>query len=167
MSTSAFDRQIAEAIEATEEEDFLRGLNLFLDAYGTDDIPLITSGKATQGLSYFGLCIAMMRKEYKHAIDLCRRAIDLEFYNANHYANLARVYFLMGSRKKALETAEAGLKHDLRNERVRAVRRMLGIRARPAIGFLDRANPINVSLGQARHAKKVADLEKKTTKRTR
>jgi tetratricopeptide (TPR) repeat protein len=167
MSTSAFDRQIAEAIEATEEEDFLRGLNLFLDAYGSEELPLITTGKTTQGLSYFGLCIAMMRKEYKRAIDLCRRSIDLEFYNADHYANLARVYFVMGNRKKALETVESGLKHDVRNERLRGVRRMLGIRAKPALGFLDRSNPINVSLGQARHAKKVADLEKKTTKRTR
>ena len=34
-------------------------------------------------------------------------------------------------------------------------RRSLGVRARPAVPFLDRANPINVSLGQARHAKKV------------
>jgi tetratricopeptide (TPR) repeat protein len=167
MSTTAFDRQIVEAIEATEEEDFLRGLNLFLDAYGTDELPLIQSGRATQGLSYFGLCIAMIRKEYKHAIDLCRRAIDLEFYNADHHANLARIYFAQGNRKKALEAVESGLKQDIKNERARAVRRMLGIRAKPALGFLDRSNPINVSLGQARHAKKVADMEKKAPKRSR
>jgi len=167
MSTSPFERKVREGIEATEEEDFLRGLNIFLDAYGTDQLPLIQSGKATQGLSYFGLCIAMIRKEYKQAIELCRRAIDLEFYNANHYANLARIYFVQGNRKKAMETIETGLKHDIKNERARAVRRMLGIRSKPALGFLDRSNPINVSLGQARHAKKVADMEKKTTKRSR
>jgi tetratricopeptide (TPR) repeat protein len=164
MSTN-FSRKIIEGIEATQEEDFLRGLNLFLDAYGGDEIPLIQSGKSTQGLSYFGLCIALVRKEYKHAIDLCRRAIDLEFYNADHYANLGRIYLAMGNRKKALETIEAGLKLNINHERLRAVRRMLGIRARPSVPFLDRSNPINVSLGQARHAKKVADLEKKMPKR--
>jgi hypothetical protein len=36
------------------------------------------------------------------------------------------------------------------------VRRELGVRARPTVPFLDRANPINVSLGQVRHAKKAA-----------
>ena len=160
MATN-FNRRVQEAIEATEEEDYLRGLNLFLDAYGTDDVPLIQSGKSTQGLSYFGLCVALVRKEYKQGIDLCRRAIDLEFYNGDHYANLGRIYLTMGNRKKALETVEAGLKMNMKHERLRAVRRSLGIRSKPAVPFLDRTNPINVSLGQARHAKKVADEEAK------
>src|SRR6185369_12480205 len=117
MATN-FNKQIAEAIEATEEEDYLRGLTLFLDAYGTDDVPLIQSGKSTQGLSYFGLCVALVRKEFKHGIDLCRRAIDLEFYNGDHYANLGRIYLAMGNRKKALETVEAGLKMNMKHERL-------------------------------------------------
>ena len=164
MATN-FNKQISEAIEATQEEDFLRGLNLFLDAYGTDDMPAIQTSKSAQGLSYFGLCVALVRKEYKQAIDLCRRAIDLEFYNADHYANLGRIYLVMGNRKKALETVESGLRLNINHERLRAVRRMIGIRSKPALPFLDRKNPINVSLGQARHAKKVADLEKKMPKR--
>jgi tetratricopeptide (TPR) repeat protein len=165
MSTKNFNRQITEAIEATQEEDYLRGLTLFLDTYGTDEMPALQPGKSTQGLSFFGLCVALVRKEYKHGIELCRRAIDLEFYNADHYANLGRIYLAMGNRKKALETVEAGLKLNLNHEKLRAVRRMIGIRSRPAVPFLDRANPINVSLGQARHAKKVADQEKKTRRR--
>lgn len=164
MATN-FNKQIAEAIAATQEEDYLRGLNLFLDAYGTDDVPLIQTSKSSQGLSYFGLCVALVRKEYKHGIELCRRAIDLEFYNADHYANLGRIYLVMGNRKKALETVESGLRLNMNHERLRAVRRMIGIRSKPSLPFLDRSNPINVSLGQARHAKKVADLEKKTPKR--
>lgn len=164
MATN-FNKQIAEAIEATQEEDYLRGLTIFLDTYGTEDVPAIQNSKSAQGLSYFGLCVALVRKEYKHAIDLCRRAIDLEFYNADHYANLGRIYLVMGNRKKALETVESGLRLNMNHERLRAVRRMIGIRSKPALPFLDRANPINVSLGQARHAKKVADLEKKTPKR--
>lgn len=164
MATN-FNKQIAEAIEATQEEDYLRGLTIFLDTYGTEDVPAIQNSKSAQGLSYFGLCVALVRKEYKHGIELCRRAIDLEFYNADHYANLGRIYLVMGNRKKALETVESGLRLNMNHERLRAVRRMIGIRSKPALPFLDRANPINVSLGQARHAKKVADLEKKTPKR--
>lgn len=152
---------IEEAIEAAREEDYLHAYTRFLDIYGTDDAPPIRTPKDAGGLSYFGLCLALVKKQYKPAIELCRRAIDLEFYNGDHYANLARVYIAAGNRKKAIETAENGLKLVPEHEYLLAVRKSLGIRARPAVPFLDRTNPINVSLGQARHAKKVAEQEKK------
>lgn len=152
---------LEEAIQAARGEDFLRALTLFLDAYGTDDTPPIRTPKDASGLSYFGLTLAMMQKKIKPAIDLCRRAIELEFYNGDHYANLARVYLIAGNRKKAVETADEGLKLVHGHDYLVKVRRSLGLRERPAVPFLDRTNPINVSLGQARHAKKVADQEKK------
>ena len=161
---ATFNKVIAEAIDATKSDDYLRALNLFTEAYGTEDVPAIQTSKSAQGLSYFGLCVALVRKQYKTAIELCRRAIDLEFYNADHYANLGRIYLAAGNRKKALETVESGLKLNMQHEALRAVRRMIGIRSRPSVPFLDRSNPINVSLGQARHAKKVADQEKKRSK---
>jgi tetratricopeptide (TPR) repeat protein len=159
--STSFNQQLAEAIEATKEEDYLRGLTLFLDLYGGEELPAIQTSKSAQGLSYFGLCLALVQKKYKPAIELCRRAIDLEFYNADHHANLARVYLAAGNRKKALETADAGLRVSPENAAVRAARRAIGIRAKPAVPFLDRSHPINVTLGQARHAKKIADHEKK------
>lgn len=150
---------LEEAIETAREEDFLHALTKFLDVYGTEDAPPIRTPKDATGLSYFGLCIAMIRRQFKPAIDLCRRAIDLEFYNGDHYANLARVYLTAGNRKKAVETAENGLKLVPEHEYLLQVRKSLGVRARPAVPFLDRTNPINVSLGQARHAKKITDEE--------
>jgi len=152
---------IDEAIRAAREEDFLRAMTMFLDIYGTEDSPPLTTPKSASGLSFFGLSIALMRKQIKPAIDLCRRAIDLEFYNGDHYANLARVYVAANNRKKALEAIEQGLKVAPGHEYLRDVRRSLGIRARPSVPFLDRSNPINVTLGQARHAKKVAEKERK------
>jgi tetratricopeptide (TPR) repeat protein len=110
-------------------------------------------------MSWFGLTIALVRKQIKPAVDLCKRAIDLEFYNGDHYANLARVYLAANNRKKALDTVEQGLKLNPEHGYLRSVRQSLGVRAAPAVPFLDRANPINVSLGQARHAKKVSDRE--------
>ena len=152
---------IEEAIEAAREEDYLRALTIFLEVYGTDNAPPIRTPKDARGLSYFGLSLAMMKKQFKTAIDLCRRAIDLEFYNGEHYANLARVYAAAGNRKKAVETADAGLRLAPEHEYVVQVRKSFGVRAAPAVPFLTRANPVNVSLGQARHAKKVADSQKK------
>ena len=152
---------LEEAIVAARMEDYLRAMTLFLDIYGTEDSPPIRNPKDANGLSYFGLNLALMQKKFKPAIDLCRRAIELEFYNGDHYANLARVYIAAGNRKKALETVEQGLRQTPEHEYLINVRRSMGVRARPAVPFLDRANPINVSLGQARHAKKVADREQK------
>jgi tetratricopeptide (TPR) repeat protein len=147
-------RNLNEAIEATKEEDYLRAMTLFAEFYGGEDAPTQLTGKSAKGLSYFGLCIALVQKKYKTAIDLCKRALELEFYNSDHYVNLMRVYVAAGNRKKALETVEAGLKLHPEDDALLAARRSLGMRARPAVPFLDRANPINVSLGRARHAKK-------------
>ena len=107
----------------------------------------------------------MVQKKYRAASDLCKRAIDLEFYNGDHYANYARVYLLVGNRKKALETIEGGLKIAPENENLLKVRRELGVRSRPAVPFLDRSHPINVSLGQARHAKKASETPQKRTRK--
>jgi tetratricopeptide (TPR) repeat protein len=147
------------AIEVTKEEDYLRGLTLFIDLYGTEDSPPLQTAKSASGLSYFGVCLALVQRKFKVAADLCRRAIDLEFYNGEHYANLARVYLAAGHRRKALDTIESGFKVAPEHERLMAVRQEIGFRARPAIPFLDRSNPINVTLGQARHAKKIAQTE--------
>ena len=148
-------KRIAAAVEATQEEDYLRALTLFVEIYGGEDVANLNAKSAT-GLSYFGLCIALVEKKYKTAIDLCKRALELEFYNGDHYINLMKVYVAAGNRKKALETIEAGLKLHPEDGPLQQARRSLGVRARPPVPFLDRAHPINVSLGKARHAKKFA-----------
>jgi tetratricopeptide (TPR) repeat protein len=152
---------LAEAIRLARQDDFLHALTIFLDVYGNEDSAPIRTPKDASGLSYFGLSIALVRKQMKPAIDLCRRAIELEFYNGDHYANLARVYVAAGNRKKAVETAEQGLKLMPEHDYLLEVRKSLGHRSEPPVPFLDRTNPINVSLGQARHARKTADSERK------
>ena len=158
-------RRVDEAIELTREEEYLRALTIFLDAYGAEDAssPLILSktAKSASGLSYFGLCLMLVQKKTKQAIELCKRAIELEFYDGNHYANLARVYIAAGNRKKALDTLRQGEKEHPDDETLQQVRRQLGVRSTPPVPFLDRSNPINVTLGQSRHAKKVAQREGK------
>ena len=158
-------KRIDRAILMTEDGQYLEALTEFLEIYGTTDSPPLNSAKAAAGLSAFGLCLAMVQKKYRAASDLCKRAIDLEFYNGDHYANYARVYLLVGNRKKALETVEGGLKIAPENDNLLKVRRELGVRSRPAVPFLDRSHPINVSLGQARHAKKEAETREKRTRK--
>ncbi|HSP14629.1 MAG TPA: tetratricopeptide repeat protein [Thermoanaerobaculia bacterium] len=147
-------RQIDVAIELTQQHDYLQALTRFLEIYGTDGAAPVKTGKDAVGLSYFGLCLALVQKKYKEGIDLCKRALDLEFYNGDHYVNLARIYLARGDRKKAVEVADSGLKVAPEHDELLEMRKELGIRARPAVPFLDRANPVNVTLGQARHAAK-------------
>jgi tetratricopeptide (TPR) repeat protein len=155
-------KRIDEAVDLTKAEEYLRALTIFLDVYGGESPPSpMLSSKTATGLSYFGLCLVLVQKKIKPAIDLCKRAIELEFFNVDHYANLARVYTVAGNRKKALEALQQGLQNHPEDETLLRVRRELGIRSRPQVPFLDRSNPINVTLGQARHAKKVASDEKK------
>src|SRR5687767_11185307 len=95
-------KDIDEAVRAVLENDYLRALTLFMEIYGSEESPPIQSPKDAMGLSYFGLVLALVQKKYKPAIELCKRAIDLEFYNGDHYANLARVYVAANNRKKAV-----------------------------------------------------------------
>jgi tetratricopeptide (TPR) repeat protein len=148
-------KRIDEAVALTKAEEYLRALTMFLEIYGSEEPPSpMLSSKTATGLSHFGLCLAMMQRKFKPAIDLCKLAIELQFYNADHYANLARVYVAAGNRKKAIDAIEQGLKSHAEDETLIEVRRQLGVRAKPPVPFLDRAHPINVTLGQARHAKK-------------
>jgi tetratricopeptide (TPR) repeat protein len=147
--------RIDEAIALTKAEEYLRALTIFLDVYGGEDPPSpMLSSKTATGLSYFGLCLALVQKKNKPAIDLCKRAIELQFYNVEHYANLAQVYIAAGNRKKALEAVQQGLRSHPRDEALLKVRTQLGVRSKPSLPFLDRSHPINVTLGQARYAKK-------------
>ena len=149
------------AIDAAKEEDYLRALTIFTEVYTDEKSPAVSSTLQATGLSWFGLCLALVQKKYSLALELCRKAIDLQFYNGDHYANLVRVYLAAGNRRKALEVAETGLKMHEGHEDILAARKAIGVRAKPAVPFLDRTNPINVTLGMKRHAKKVESEEKK------
>ena len=158
-------QRIDQAVMLTRNEEYLAALTEFMDIYGGEDPPsLLMTTKTATGLSWFGLCLALVQKKFKPAIDLCKRAIELQFYSADHHANLARVYLAAGNRKKALESVESGLKIHPEDDYLLSVRKSLGVRARPAVPFLDRSNPINVSLGKARRAKEIADQEARKKK---
>src|SRR6185369_17156156 len=64
---STLSKRISEAIEATREEDYLRALTLFVEVYGGEDAPNTLNAKTATGLSYFGLCVALVQKKYKSA----------------------------------------------------------------------------------------------------
>jgi len=141
---------LAEAIIAAKKGEYLRSLTLFGDFESANSDP-----RFPEALSYYGLCVALVEKKYPSAIGLCRKAVEMQFYSADNYSNLARVYLASGQRKKALETLDEGLKILPDDEVLTLLRQEMGRRDRPPLPFLSRTNPINRALGRARHVKKV------------
>lgn len=140
---------VRRAIAQVEREEYLNAFVSFVD------IRKATEGKPfpTDGLSYFALCLALVEKKYRPAIEMAKKAIELQFYKAEHYLNLAKIYVAAGDRKKGVEVVEKGLGVVPNDEALRSYRRELGLRQRPPVPFLDRSHAINKSLGRARRSK--------------
>jgi tetratricopeptide (TPR) repeat protein len=131
-------------INAVEHEDFRQALTVFSGIYNEQ------SEEPVDGLSYYGLCLALIEKKYKPAIRLCQRAISVQFYNAAHYANATRVLIAAGNRRRAVEILDEGLKQLPKDALLLQVRERIGWRRGSAIGLLHRDNPLNIWLGKRR-----------------
>jgi hypothetical protein len=102
--------------------------------------------------SYLGYGIALRDRRVREGLKLCRHAIEVEFFQAENYLNLARTCLLARDRKGAVKAVRAGLKVDRNNQKLIALYKEMGIRGLPVLSFLGRSNPINVLLGRIRHA---------------
>jgi tetratricopeptide (TPR) repeat protein len=86
--------------------------------------------------------------DLKEAAEICFRALARERRNADVFATLARVYFLSGSRRKAVDAIERGLALSPQHTRLLAFRDEFGVRRPRALPFLPRGNRWNVMLGR-------------------
>ncbi|HEV8579397.1 MAG TPA: hypothetical protein VGX68_09975 [Thermoanaerobaculia bacterium] len=102
--------------------------------------------------SYLGYGIARKEKRIQEGLKLCQHSIEVEFFQAENYLNLARTHLLAKDRKAAVKAVRAGLKIDRSNRELLALYRELGIRSRPVLPFLSRGNLLNQLLGRLRHA---------------
>ena len=97
--------------------------------------------------SYYGLSLAYATGQIPDAVRACRRALKLEFYNAELYLNLGKIYMLEGNRGAAFRTFRSGLTLESDHPGIcREIERM-GLRRRPPVPFLSRSNPVNRVLG--------------------
>lgn len=98
-------------------------------------------------VSYYGLCAALFKGDVENSIELCTRAIKIEFFRPEYYLNLGKAFLKAGKKQSAINTFRKGLKIDNKNEPIKMELEKMGIRARPVIPFLKRSNPINKYLG--------------------
>jgi tetratricopeptide (TPR) repeat protein len=101
--------------------------------------------------SYLGYGMAKLHGRKDEGLKLCKRAIELEFYQADNYLNLARVYMLLKQRREAIDTIEQGLKIDRDHRGLRDLQEQFGQRRDPVIAKLGRGHLLNRLLGKIRH----------------
>lgn len=106
--------------------------------------------KVTQAkyLSFYGLCLSIATDNLKEAIQFCRKAVELEFYNADLFHNLGLVYLLSGNRKDAHQTFIEGLKMQNNHREILLELKKMGVRKKPPLPFLSRNHFLNKISGK-------------------
>jgi curved DNA-binding protein CbpA len=85
--------------------------------------------------SWYGFALAAMNTRLHEARDECKRALEMEFYNAEYHANLGFVYYQAGLKKTAEESFREALKWDPDNPV--ALKYMYGARAKRKTGIFN------------------------------
>jgi curved DNA-binding protein CbpA len=62
--------------------------------------------------SWYGFSLGVLRTQLHEARDACKKALEMEFYNADFHANLGFVYMQAGLTRTAMESFEEALKWD-------------------------------------------------------
>lgn len=140
MSEETASENFAAGLLFLKEENMDRALRAFEKAWKQDK-------ENPEYMSYYGLCKALRGGEIGLGLELCTRAIKKEFFKAEFYQNLGKVYMHAGNKKGAIKVFLKGLKFAPRDEGINKLLIELGFRNKPVIPVLDRSNFLNKALG--------------------
>lgn len=88
--------------------------------------------------TWYGFCLAMLNTKLHEARDHCKKAIQMEFYNAEYHANLGFVYFKAGLKSLAVKHFNDALKWDPDNAIARKFMTKLDGDSQQAEGPIDK-----------------------------
>ncbi len=145
------------AIDLTKERKFSKALPIFDEHLGSLGSTFSDQRLAAAALSFYGLCVAKVERRYGKAVECCQTSLKADRFDANHRANLAKVYLEADDRKKAIEALQDGLRIDPEHTAIHHVWKDIGKRQPPVLGFLDRSHPLNIWLGQTFRKKSSGD----------
>jgi tetratricopeptide (TPR) repeat protein len=146
--------EIERAVELTRQKRYAEALAIFeqhLPQLSTHDA--VDKRVLTNSSSFYGLCVAMVRRQYSQAVQYCNLSLKSQFMDPEHRANIALVYLERSDRASAIENLHAGLRMQPNNARINEILSDIGRRKPPVITFLSRDNPLNVWLGRRRDGK--------------
>lgn len=155
ISYGAMRDKIQEAISWTRSEQYEDAITVFEDFLSTlsSEGDLQDKRFAASAFSYYGLCVAMVRRKYADAVKYCNVSVKANFMDPEHRINLALVYLERDDRKNAVKNLEAGLRLQPSNKRINKIFREIGRRKALMFSFLSRTNPLNVWIGKLRQPK--------------
>lgn len=108
-------------------------------------------GRISSVLSWLGIAKARSKQgDLRPAEQLCKEAIQHEYYNASYYRNLAEVYMIWSNKPKAMSILRHGIRITRGDDVLVKELKKLGVRRTPVIPFLGRSNPINIYCGKVR-----------------
>ena len=154
LPRNELEQLVTEAALLTRVEEYDDAVKIF-EAH----LPQLSSGLdedkiiAASVFSYYGLCIAALRKQYSDGIKYCELSLKVQSSNPEHYENQAKIHLLARSRGRAVEALFDGLSHDPKSKSINKILDGIGRRRPPVITFLPRDNILNVYLGKKRHEK--------------
>jgi tetratricopeptide (TPR) repeat protein len=139
---------VSEGVQLCREGQWEKGLDRLREVANGSIDPQKLPGTF---YSYLGYGMAKLHGHKEEGIKLCKRAIEVEFYQADNYFNLARLYFLLKQRREAMETISQGLKIDPDHRGLNELQEQFGQRRAPVVGGLGRNHFLNRILGKLRH----------------
>ncbi|MEM1178543.1 MAG: hypothetical protein AAGM22_09370 [Acidobacteriota bacterium] len=101
--------------------------------------------------AYLGYGLARFQGKMREGVKLCQRAAELDLLQPEASRLLAETLLLGDERRAANEAIERGLEIDPADASLLALKRGLGARRQPVLGFLPRHHRINRYLGRLRH----------------
>lgn len=106
-------------------------------------------------LSYFGLCLVVLRQDTSRGLTLCRRAVDEAGNKPDFYWNLGKAYLALRKKPQAIIAFQHGLQIGDDPRLVTELNR-LGVRSRPLFPFLSRRHFLNRYWGRWRTKSRAA-----------
>lgn len=144
--TDGVTSEIWQGIELCRNGEWDEGfvhLSQAAESHDSQDLPSLF-------FAYLGYCLARSGNR-KKGLEVCRRAVSLDPYQAESFICLARCWIDDDKRREALDAIRRGLQIDPTNKPLKNLRRRLGRRRRPVLPFLQRNHPLNRTFGRVRH----------------
>ncbi len=142
MSSRSAEMSFRKGVQALDQRRYLEGLAFFESALNQEERSASPAPRMKY-LSYYGVALSMAAGRSQEAIEMCERALSVEFYNPDLYHNLARVYLAAGDRRRAYKALVQGLRIERGHQGLVTEMRRLGLRRQPLFRFLSRRHPLN------------------------
>ncbi|MEJ2142773.1 MAG: hypothetical protein P8Y24_10555 [Gammaproteobacteria bacterium] len=139
---SQYHPSFVEGFQYFNREDYAEALSHFLIAFNSED-----RDNKNKYLSYCGRTLFHLHDK-QLGFKKCLKAAEEENLHTDVFYNLGYVASKYGKREMALKAIAQGRAIDPYDTQLIHLRRALGLRRKPVLGFLSRKNLLNIILGK-------------------